>query len=164
MGEYILLLFFQPSSHPHRPPPPPSHSACSDSCLMANTYISGTPSSLRRDMAREDEHRTDRENGQLSSRFSAPSMTEYFFTSRFAPKGRKMASVDSGLQAPPSETTALLAPVDRESPGSTAFLSVFSQEAKTLVRYALPVYGFVYSASASQRTFSLKLMSEVRMC
>ena len=75
-----------------------------------------------------------------------------------------MASVDSGLQAPPSETTALLAPVDHESPGSTAFLSVFSQEAKTLVRYALPVYGFVYSASDSQRTFSLKLMSEVRMC
>ena len=77
-----------------------------------------------------------------------------------------MTSVDSALQAPPSETTPLLAPADHESPspGSNAFLSVFRQEAKTLVRFALPVFGFVYSASASQHTFSLKPMSEVRMC
>ena len=67
-----------------------------------------------------------------------------------------MASVDSGSREPPSETTALLAPADHESPGSNAFLLVFRQEAKTLVRYALPVLGFVYSASASQCTFSLK--------
>jgi MATE family multidrug resistance protein len=108
---------------------------------MANTYISGTPSSLRRDTAREDEHRTDRETGRLSTQFSAPSMTEYFFTSLFAPKGGKMTFVDSDLQAPPSETTALLAPIDNQSPGSNALLAVFRQEAKTLVRYALPVFG-----------------------
>jgi hypothetical protein len=131
---------------------------------MANTYISGTPSSLRRDTAREDEHRTDRETGRLSTQFSAPSMTEYFFTSLFAPKGGKMTFVDSDLQAPPSETTALLAPIDNQSPGSNALLAVFRQEAKTLVRYALPVFGFVFSISAFQRAFSLKPISEVRMC
>ena len=74
-----------------------------------------------------------------------------------------MSVVDSGLHARPSDTTALLGPVDHESLGSNAFLSVFRQEAKILVRYALPVFGFVYSASASQPTFSLKQMSEVPM-
>jgi hypothetical protein len=91
-------------------------------------------------------------------------MIKCFFTSLFAPKDGEVTFVGSGTHTRPSDTTALLAPVDHESLGSNAFLSVFQHETKTLVRYALPVFGFVYSASVSQRTFSLKLMSEVRMC
>ena len=69
-----------------------------------------------------------------------------------------MTSVDSGLPPPPSETTALLAPVDHESPGSSTFLSVFRRDAKMLLRPALPVFWFVCSTSASRRTFSSKPM------
>ena len=156
----FLCSFSPPPVTPH---PTPSHCTCSGSCLITNTYISSTPSHLRRDTAREDEHRTDRENRQLPPRFSAPSMTEHFFTPLFVPKSGNITSVGSALQAPPSETTPLLAPVDHKSPGSNTFVSVFRQETKTLVRYALPVFGFVYSASAYQRTFSLMPMSEVRI-
>ncbi|KAI9569367.1 mate-domain-containing protein [Boletus coccyginus] len=54
-----------------------------------------------------------------------------------------MTSMDHGLQAHPSETTALLAPgpVADASPGRKALLSVYRQEIKTLVRYTLPVIG-----------------------
>ncbi|KAH0831104.1 MATE efflux family protein [Lanmaoa asiatica] len=95
---------------------------------------------------RGDENRPDCENEQLSPRSFTPSMIEYLFASFFVPGGAKITSVDSGLQTSPSETTPLLAspttyieePVDH---GSNAFLSVLWQEVKTLVRYALPVFG-----------------------
>lgn len=52
--------------------------------------------------------------------------------------------MDHGLQAHPSETTALLAP----GPVADASPGIYRQEIKTLVRYTLPVIGFAYSASA----------------
>ena len=77
----------------------------------------------------------------------------------FPSKDGSTKSADSCLQVPPTETTALLTspvpriqPVDDELPGGDVSLSVFRQEAKTLIRYALPVFGFVDSVSISQRT------------
>ncbi|KAN0094813.1 MatE domain containing protein [Tylopilus felleus] len=69
--------------------------------------------------------------------------------SLFVSNDDKSASVDSGLQPPPSETTALLTsqiprgevPIDQELSGSNAFWPVCRQEVKTLIKYALPVFG-----------------------
>ncbi|KAG6380107.1 MATE efflux family protein [Boletus reticuloceps] len=116
---------------------------------MTDTDIFATSVSDRQDTEREDECRADRKNEQLSIWSSVPSMIKHFFTLPFLPKGGKTKFVDPGLQVLPSETTALLAspiprieqPVNHESSGSNAFFSVFQQEAKTLIRYALPVFG-----------------------
>lgn len=138
---------------------------------MADTDVSDAPTSLCQDDAalvhflgeyedrlcypQVDENRTDHEDSQLSTRSYTLSMIKHFFASFFVPRGAKATSVDSGLQALPSETTPLLVPpicrieepVDHESYGSNTPLSVLWIEVKTLVRYALPVFGFVYSAS-----------------
>lgn len=146
---------------------------------MADTHISDTSSSLPQDNdilpnfsgelydddRRGNESPSDCEHEQLSPRSSTPST---ILTSFFIPKeGSKMTSVDS---ASPSETTPLLVPLisrieDHGLRGSNASLSIFWNEVKTLAKYALPVFGFVYdSASVSQRTLSLKQMLQVRTC
>ncbi|KAF8557463.1 hypothetical protein OG21DRAFT_269331 [Imleria badia] len=75
-------------------------------------------------------------------------MIKHLFMSLFLSKDGKTKSVDSSLQASPTETTVLLASprpcieqtVDDELPEGD-FLSVFRQETKTLVKFALPVFG-----------------------
>lgn len=111
---------------------------------MSGTDISSTFLSLGQVAANED--------GQMSWS-SVSSLIKS--TSLLAPKDENKKSLDSSLESLPSETTALLASsipriggfVDHEAPESNPFLSVYWQEAKMLIRYALPVFGFVSPVS-----------------
>lgn len=138
--------------------------------MTVDTDSSATPS-LRRDSPRENEHCTDHGNARTSLSSLASSMTRYCFTS-FSILKSDNKSVDSCSQLPPSERTALLAShcqtsnieesVDHEAPEDNAFLSAFRREVKTLIRYALPVFGFVSLLHQFLGVFTKA--NEVRTC
>lgn len=122
------------SSHPH--PRLDDPSPRQDNAIPSGEYDDNQHN------VRADENCSDHENERLST-----PPTNRFFASFFVARNAKVTSIDSGPQASPSETTPLLVPVDHKSCESGDFLSVLWNEIKTLVRYALPVFGFVYSAS-----------------
>ena len=72
-----------------------------------------------------------------------------------------MTSVDFGLHASPSETISVLPSTMNRL--EQRFLVGLSARPKTLLRPALPVFRFVCSISASQRTFSLKPMGSMHV-
>lgn len=120
---------------------------------MAGTDVSSTSSSLYQDNVIPQEYEahhgntnpgTDCKLAQSSSHSSNPSLIKRFISSFFTPRGGgKLTSVAS---ASPSETTPLLVPLTSrtEDHESHETFSIFWNEVKTLVKYALPVFGFVY--------------------